>query len=84
MTVYQFLSLEHVLSCPAFCGVHGFPCNLDLNKQKNVLFIYFFNCSGLLSEKSDDTLFFLDVGQPKKVEQKGKYQLKMMNYFPFD
>lgn len=25
---------------------------------------------GLLSEKPDDTLFFLDVGQPKKVEQK--------------
>lgn len=32
--------------------------------------IYF---SGLLSEKSDDSLFFLDVGQPKKAEQKGKY-----------
>ncbi|XP_023122156.3 ribosome biogenesis protein NOP53 isoform X1 [Amphiprion ocellaris] len=25
---------------------------------------------GLLSEKSDDSLFFLDVGQPKKAEQK--------------
>ncbi|XP_035768111.1 ribosome biogenesis protein NOP53 [Neolamprologus brichardi] len=25
---------------------------------------------GLLSEKSDDSLFFLDVGQPKKVEEK--------------
>nr|XP_019950585.1 PREDICTED: glioma tumor suppressor candidate region gene 2 protein [Paralichthys olivaceus] len=25
---------------------------------------------GLLSEKSDDSLFFLDIGEPKKVEQK--------------
>lgn len=39
--------------------------------------------SGLLSEKPDDTLFFLDVGQPKKVEQKGKYVLKLLNYFQF-
>lgn len=28
---------------------------------------------GLLSEKSDDSLFFVDVGQSKKAEQKGKY-----------
>ncbi|XP_044057236.1 ribosome biogenesis protein NOP53 isoform X2 [Siniperca chuatsi] len=27
---------------------------------------------GLLSEKSDDSLFFLDVGQPKKAEQKAE------------
>lgn len=39
--------------------------------------------SGLLSEKPDDTLFFLDVGQPKKVEQKGKYVLKLLNYLEF-
>lgn len=35
------------------------------------LFVCFF--SGLLSEKPDDSLFFLDVGQPKKDEQNGKY-----------
>lgn len=40
--------------------------------------------SGLLSEKPDDTLFFLDVGQTKKVEQKGKYELKLLIYFQFD
>lgn len=34
------------------------------------IFLFF---RGLLSEKSDDSLFFLDVGQPKKPEQKGKY-----------
>ena len=28
---------------------------------------------GLLSEKSDESLFFLDIGEPKKAEQKGKY-----------
>lgn len=32
----------------------------------------FLDFRGLLSEKSDDSLFFLDVGQPKKVEEKGK------------
>lgn len=41
----------------------------------------FLTCSGLLSEKPDDTLFFLDVGQAKKVEQKGKYMLKLFNFF---
>lgn len=44
----------------------------------------FLTCSGLLSEKPDDTLFFLDVGQAKKVEQKGKYELKLLNCFQFD
>lgn len=29
--------------------------------------------SGLLSEKSDDSLFFLDVGQPKKPESTGEH-----------
>lgn len=28
---------------------------------------------GLLSEKPDDSLFFLDVGQPQKAKQKGKH-----------
>lgn len=32
----------------------------------------FLDFRGLLSEKSDDSLFFLDIGQPKKVEEKGK------------
>ncbi|XP_039880310.1 ribosome biogenesis protein NOP53 isoform X2 [Simochromis diagramma] len=31
---------------------------------------------GLLSEKSDDSLFFLDVGQPKKVEEKAAEPVK--------
>ncbi|KAJ0063671.1 hypothetical protein NL108_004802, partial [Boleophthalmus pectinirostris] len=31
---------------------------------------------GLLAEKSDDTLFFVDLGQPKKTEEKGKYKRK--------
>lgn len=29
--------------------------------------------SGLLSEKPDDSLFFLDVGQPSKVESTGEH-----------
>lgn len=39
----------------------------------------YFSYSGLLSEKPDDTLFFLDVGQPKKTEQKGKYVVTQLN-----
>uniref|UniRef100_A0A3Q4GHP5 Ribosome biogenesis protein NOP53 n=1 Tax=Neolamprologus brichardi TaxID=32507 RepID=A0A3Q4GHP5_NEOBR len=35
---------------------------------------------GLLSEKSDDSLFFLDVGQPKKVEEKGKLVSLVLAY----
>lgn len=33
-------------------------------------YVWFFR--GLLSEKPDDTLFFLDVGQTEKAENKGK------------
>lgn len=34
---------------------------------------------GLLSEKPDDSLFFLDVGQPKKPEPKGKYAISQLD-----
>lgn len=40
----------------------------------------FLHYRGLLTEKEDDSLFFLDVGQQKKPTQKGKYMVLCFNY----
>lgn len=37
---------------------------------------------GLLSEKPDDSLFFVDVGQAKKPEQKGEYLMFINEMWP--
>lgn len=66
----MFVSLV-VLLCSLFFLNPNKPCQT-------------FTCSGLLSDKPDDTLFFLDVGKPKKVEQKGKYVLKLLNNLKFN
>lgn len=68
MSFYQVVELE-------LYDIESFYLHLNVKKQC----ISHFSYSGLLSEKPDDTLFFLDVGQPKKTEQKGKYVVTQLN-----
>lgn len=71
--IRQSLSFYQVVEIELY-NVKSF-LHLNVKKQRISHFWY----SGLLSEKPDDTLFFLDVGQPKKTEQKGKYVVTQLN-----